>query len=350
MKELTDIFDSNLPKHLASPLPTEERGLARDQVRLLVTSQGGQKVEHTVFRQLDQYLKAGDILVVNTSATRASALPVTLPDGQPGMLHLSQPIAEGEWLVEIRQIVGYQSKRWKAGQAGLVLALPNGGHLQLKRRFYQDQQQLDLWQATLRTSDNVFDYLAIHAQPIQYNIKHQYPLTYYQTFFSFHPGSAEMPSAGRAFTPALVNRLIAKGITFAPILLHTGVSSLEKDERPYPEYTEVSPVTASLINQAKREGRKVIAVGTTTVRAVESAATVSGEIAPFIGHTDLYITHDYQTKVVDGLLTGFHEPEASHLHMLRAIASKEHIERAYATALEADYFWHEFGDLHLIIR
>ena len=349
MKPDNPIITFELPPSLACPLPTEARGLARDQVRLLITAQDGRQIDHTTFRHLDHYLQAGDVLVVNTSATRASALPVTLPNGRPGMVHFSQPIAKPEWLVEVREIVESQTVRWKEGVADLAIALPGGAHLRLNQRFYRKRQQLDLWRATLQSSMTTEDYLASYAQPIRYNLRQPYPLAYYQTFFSFHPGSAEMPSAGRAFTPALVDRLIAQGVTFAPILLHTGVSSLEKDETPYPEYAEVSPVTASLINRAKREGRRVIAVGTTAVRALESAADVTGTLAPYQGYTELYITHDYRMRVADGLLTGFHEPEASHLHMLQAVANREHLEQAYAAAIDHHYYWHEFGDLHLIL-
>jgi S-adenosylmethionine:tRNA ribosyltransferase-isomerase len=140
-----------------------------------------------------------------------------------------------------------------------------------------------------------------------------------------------------------------KGIQFAPITLHTGVSSLESDELPFPEYFRIPPVTASLINTARREGRRIIAVGTTSIRAVESAVDERGKVVAREGWTERYITPETGISVVDGLITGFHEPRASHLQMLEALAGRHHLEIAYRAALEEAYFWHEFGDLHLLL-
>lgn len=344
------IIRFDLPEHLACPTPTEERKLRRDEVRLLITTGSGQ-IEHTVFHRLPTYLQAGDVLVVNTSATLPSALPVWLPGELPGVIHFSNRINDREWLIEIREIRGNKTVRWKAGAEGMKFDLPEGAFVQLNRRFYKDRQLLDLWQARFSADREPEDYLNAHARPIQYDkLDQQYPLAYYQTFFAFHPGSSEMPSAGRGFTNALVERLLQKGVVFAPILLHTGVSSLEENERPYPEYLEIDPVSASIVNTAKREGRRVIAVGTTAVRALESAADTSGRLKPYRGKTDLFISENYAMKITDGLLTGFHEPRASHLNMLQSLAGFDHIEKAYAAALSAGYYWHQFGDLHLILR
>jgi S-adenosylmethionine:tRNA ribosyltransferase-isomerase len=158
-----------------------------------------------------------------------------------------------------------------------------------------------------------------------------------------------MPSASRGFTAPLVKKLLKKRLLFAPVLLHTGVSSLEENERPFPEYMEVSPLSAAIINAAKSQGQRIIAVGTTAIRAIESAADAGGIVLPYRGNTDLFIDEGYEMKVTDGLLTGFHEPRASHLHMLQSLAGTEHIQRAYDKAIEAGYYWHQFGDLHLIL-
>ena len=193
-------------------------------------------------------------------------------------------------------------------------------------------------------------YLAHNAKPIQYEkLDRQYPLSYYQTFFSFHPGSSEMPSAGRGFTADLIERLLKKGIVFAPVILHTGVSSLEENEKPYPEYMEIDPLTASIINNAKKQDRRIIAIGTTAVRAIETALNEEGLVIPYRGNTELFIDENYKMKIADGLLTGFHEPRASHLNMLQSIAGYEHIDMAYREAIKAGYYWHQFGDLHLIL-
>ena len=163
------------------------------------------------------------------------------------------------------------------------------------------------------------------------------------------PGSAEMPSAGRPFTPEVITRLVAKGVGVTPIVLHTGVASLEADELPYPEHARVAPSTAARVNATHAAGGRVVAVGTTVVRALESAVDDGGTVHPFDGWTDLVITPERGVRAVDGLLTGWHEPEASHLLMLEAVAGRELLERSYAASLAEGYQWHEFGDVHLIL-
>ncbi len=340
-----------LPSQLACPLPTEERGVTRDQIRLLVTSNNGDDVQHSHFSHLGDFLQAGDLLVVNTSATLPAAIPLDLPNGKQGVLHLSNKLPNGRWLVEIRAIENNKTRRWKAGEKGMYFQLPHGGHLKLIKRFYNQDHLLDLWEIELSTPDNIEAYLMKSGQAIKYNhVQKNYPLDYYQTCFSSTPGSAEMPSAARGFTPELVSKLLKKGVDFAPILLHTGVSSLEIDEKPYPEYMEVSELSARKIRLAKTLGHRIVAVGTTAVRAVESSVDERGVIQAFKGHTSLFIHQDDSMKVVDALLTGFHEPMASHLHILQALVSDEHLEKAYTEAIDAGYFWHEFGDLHLLIN
>ncbi len=343
------IIQFDLPQHLACPQPTEERNMRRDEVRLLVTTNSG-NIEHTTFNHLTTFLKKGDVLVVNTSATIPSALPVALPGNKNGRLHISTKISDRKWLVEIREITGNKTIRWKEGEEGMQFQLPSGSNIILKEKFYKNDQWLDLWIVDFTGDQTMEKFLAKNAKPIQYDkLDRQYPLAYYQTYFSFYPGSSEMPSAGRAFTHELITALLKKGVTLAPILLHTGVSSLEEFETPYPEYMEIDPVTAAIINTAKTEGRRVIAAGTTAIRAVETVVNNKGIVMPFRGNTELFIDENYSMKIVDGLLTGFHEPRASHLNMLQSIAGFEHIDYAYKDAIRAGYYWHQFGDLHLIL-
>jgi len=343
------IMEFDLPLQLACPKPTEERNLRRDEVRLLVTTKAG-TIEHTTFNQLPSFLQKGDVLVVNTSATIAAALPVSLPGGRQGKLHISTKLNDRKWLIEIREITGNKTIRWHEGEEEMVFQLPLAAHVTLKHRFYKNEQWLNLWVAEFNTYQPMQAWLAENARPIQYEkLDRQYPLSYYQTFFSFHPGSSEMPSAGRGFTSELIERLLKKGVILAPIILHTGVSSLEENETPYPEYMEIDPVTSSLINTAKRQDRRVIAVGTTCIRAIETAVNYEGIVIPYRGNTELFIDESYTMKAVDGLLTGFHEPRASHLNMLQSVGGFEHIDRAYHEAIKAGYYWHQFGDLHLIL-
>lgn len=343
------VIQFDLPQHLACPKPTEDRNMRRDEVRLLVTTNSG-NIEHTTFNHLTTFLQKGDVLVVNTSATIPSALHVLLPGNKKGKLHISTKINGKKWLVEIREITGNKTMRWKEGKEGMIFKLPSGSWIKLKKKFYKNDQWLDLWIVDFNSNQLVEDYLAANASPIQYEkLDREYPLSYYQTFFSFHPGSSEMPSAGRGFTSELIAALLRKGITLAPILLHTGVSSLEESETPYPEFMEIDPVSASIINTAKSERRRIIAVGTTAIRAIETAVSDDGVLMPYRGNTSLFIDESYSMKITDGLLTGFHEPRASHLNMLQSISNYEHIYKAYQEATNTGYFWHQFGDLHLIL-
>jgi S-adenosylmethionine:tRNA ribosyltransferase-isomerase len=159
-----------------------------------------------------------------------------------------------------------------------------------------------------------------------------------------------MPSAGRPFTADLVVRLVTAGVLIAPIVLHTGVSSLDAGEPPYPEPFRVPASTAALVNHVRADAGRVIAVGTTVVRALESASDERGIVRAQHGFTDLVITPERGVRVVDGLLTGLHAPHASHLAMLEAVAGRPLLERAYAAALAGGYLWHEFGDLTLLLR
>ena len=345
----SNIIQFDLPKHLSCPEPTEERNVQRDEVRLLVTDSNG-NIHHSTFKFLDNFLSKGDVLVVNTSATIPAALPLSLPGGRQGKLHLGTKIKEKEWLVEIREITGNKTIRWKEGEEGMNFELPSSAGVTLKEKFYNNDQWLDLWIADFDIHESIQKYLSANALPIQYEkLNRRYPLSYYQTFFSFHPGSAEMPSAGRGFTAGLIERLLQKGIVFAPVVLHTGVSSLEENETPYPEYMEIDPLSASIINTAKRQGRRVISVGTTAIRAIETALNEENQVIPYHGNSNLFIDENYQMKIADGLLTGFHEPRASHLNMLQSIAGYEHIDMAYQEAIRSGYYWHQFGDLHLIL-
>jgi S-adenosylmethionine:tRNA ribosyltransferase-isomerase len=207
-----------------------------------------------------------------------------------------------------------------------------------------------LWIATLHLPAPLLTYLARHGRPIRYGyVTHDWPLDAYQNVYARQPGSAEMPSAGRPFTPELITRLVAKGVGVSPLLLHTGVSSLEANERPYPEWYRVPATTASRVNETRRADGRVIAIGTTVVRALESAVDRRGIVHPSEGWTDVVVTPKRGVRAIDGMLTGWHEPEASHLQMLEAIAGRELIDVSYAAATEEGYLWHEFGDVELVL-
>jgi S-adenosylmethionine:tRNA ribosyltransferase-isomerase len=333
-----------LPERLEAHEPPEARGLARDGVRMLVASRSTGELVDARFRDLPDVLAAGDVLVVNTSATLPAALPAERPDGSSLRLHLSTPVpGDGRrWVVELR----CGDAPCRSGRPE-TLALPAGGRAHLLAPYLAGPR---LWVAGLELPLPLYEYLRAHGAPIRYGyVAQQFPLADYQTVFADEPGSAEMPSAGRPFTHELVTSLVARGITIAPVVLHTGVSSPEADEEPYPERYRIPRSTALLLSSTRRWGGRVIAVGTTVVRALETAARPDGWVTAAEGWTDLVMTPERRPRVVDGLLTGWHEPGASHLGLLEAVGGRGLIDRSYRAALARGYLWHEFGDVHLIL-
>jgi S-adenosylmethionine:tRNA ribosyltransferase-isomerase len=334
---VTAVLDFTLPVELEAHEPPEARGLTRDGVRLLVGERASGEVRHHRFTDLPSLLRPGDVLVVNTSATLPAAVPVP---GSPLTVHFSTERENGTWLVELREQAGKATAPYRGGVAGRRYPLLGPGSITLRTEYSRGR----LWVATVDVPD-VPAYLHRYGQPIRYGyVPRPWPLRYYQTVFGTRPGSAEMPSAGRPFTEHLVTRLVMAGVLVVPVLLHTGVASPEAHERPYPERFSVPATTLRVVAQARADGGRVIAVGTTAVRALESAWA-----GPAHGWTDLVITPERGVRVVDGLLTGFHEPQASHLDMLAAIAGVPLLSRCYAAAAEGGYLWHEFGDVNLLL-
>ncbi|MGI9047783.1 MAG: S-adenosylmethionine:tRNA ribosyltransferase-isomerase [Rubrobacteraceae bacterium] len=348
-------LEFELPPELEATEPPEARGLSRDKVRLLVSYPDGQLV-HTRFRDLPGFLNPGDVLVINTSGTMNAALRAVREDGAPVELRLSTHLPGGLWVVELRVPSGPSREPFMHARSGEVLDLPDGGTAALHAPYTHDNDvrnndRTRLWLATLSLSEPLDEYLERHGAPIRYGyVRESWPRSYYQTVYATEIGSAEMPSAGRAFTPELITRLVAGGVQVAPLILHTGVSSLEADEPPYEEFHRVPPATARLVNAAHETGGRVVAVGTTVVRALETVTDRSGTTHPGEGWTDLFVTPERGIRAVDALLTGLHEPRSTHLAMLEALAGREHLDAAYAGALSEKYLWHEFGDLHLILR
>lgn len=349
-----DSLDFTLPPDLEACAPPETRSLRRDEVRLMVSCAGSNRISHTRFNRIGQFLRPGDVLVINTSATLNAALPAARADDTPLQLHLSTRLPADLWAVELRAPADVATRPFRDARPGETLALPEGGRVTLHTPYNACQRGHDgdvrLWIATLDLPQPLTGYLDAHGRPIRYGyVPESWPLDYYQTVYATEPGSAEMPSAGRAFTPELLTALMAHGVQIAPLVLHTGVASLEDHEPPYAEFYRVPDTTAAIVNAAHAAGRRVIAVGTTAVRALETVVGDSGRVHPGSGWTDLIITPQRGVRVIDGLLTGLHEPRATHLAMLEALCGREHLRLTYAAALERRYLWHEFGDLHLIL-
>ena len=345
-------LDFELPETLEAKMPPEARGIARDAVQLMVSYQSDDRIVHALFRDLASFLAPGDLLVVNTSGTLPAALPAWHPDGQALRLHLSNRRDDDHWVVELRHLDAHDNTQpFLSGEVGERYALPAGGYLTLLDPLAgQAPGKRRLWLARFHWPQPWGRFLQLYGRPIRYNyVREPWSIDYYQTAFSRHYGSAEMPSAGRGFTPQLITQLVTRGIQFAPITLHTGVASLEADEPPYPEWFSVPAASADLLNLAQAGGRRIIGIGTTAVRAVESAVTVSGQVIARSGWTGRLISPADPPQIINGLLTGLHEPRATHLAMLAALADEDHLRLAYAEALAERYLWHEFGDLHLLL-
>ncbi|HET8684671.1 MAG TPA: S-adenosylmethionine:tRNA ribosyltransferase-isomerase [Micromonosporaceae bacterium] len=346
-----------LADELSATEPPEARGLARDQVRLLVAEPD--RVTHARFRELSRFLRAGDLVVVNTSATLPAAVDGTRADGSRVVVHCSTPLDDrAAWVVELRLPDG--SGPVRDASAGERVELPGSAVLALLSAYPDERVTTGsrLWVGRAgggatgsdMTGGGLGRLLARYGRPITYGyLRGRWPLRLYQPVFGREPGSAEMASAGRPFTHRLVTDLVTRGVAVAPVLLHAGVSSLEAYEPPQPERFRVSPATARLATQTRRWGGRVVAVGTTVVRALESAARPDGSVVPAGGWTDLVLGPDRPAWVVSGLVTGWHAPDASHLLLLEAVAGAELVGRAYGEALRAGYRWHEFGDSCLLL-
>ena len=337
-----------------APGQIEASGGRRDTARLLVVTPAS--AVDTTFTALGELLAAGDVLVVNTSATLPAAVPVEGPafgrGGPEGLLlHLGTELPGGLRLVELRTGTGFGSAPFPDARPGTV-RLPGGGRAELLSPWpaVPTEGPNRLWVGRLAVAGDPLAWLADHGRPIRYGEPAEpWPIAAYQTVFATEPGSAEMPSAARGFTAELVTALVSAGVVFAPLVLHCGVSSPEAGEAPQPERYRVPAGTAALVNAARAAGRRVIAVGTTAVRALETVADDGGAVHPGAGWTDLVVTPERGVRAVDGLVTGWHEPEASHLELIAAVAGSEMIERGYATAHALGYHGHEFGDFHLIL-
>ncbi len=347
----------DLPVAREASGPPEAHGLRRDEVRLLV-SHADERLEHRRFDELPEILRAGDLLVVNASGTLNASLPAERAFGMAVELHVSTLLPGGLCSVEVRQPHPGGSKPLRIALAGEVLTLPEGARATILAPYPFSGDLFAgsrLWSAAFELPRPLEAFLERHGSPIRYKyVSQPWPSAHYQTIFATEPGSAEMPSAGRPFTRELVARLIRSGVSIASIVLHTGVSSLEDHEPPYEERYRVPVLTADRVNQTHASGHRVIAVGTTSVRALETVTDHRGITHPGSGWTDLVIDGGSDMRAVSGLLTGFHEPKATHLSMIHAVlrhggASAVALDRAYAEARERGYLWHEFGDAHLIL-
>jgi len=323
--------------------PAEARGLERDEVRLLVA--GPDRLTDSVFRELPGFLAPGDLVVVNRSATLAASLD-GLRGGRPVEVHFASALDDGTWVVEVRP-PGLSFGPVTDIAQGERIDLPAGAWLDVLETL---PGQVRLHRVAVALEGPMPAFLARHGRPISYGyVPLRWPLPMYQTVFAREPGSAEMPSAARPFTQRTVTDLVTRGVLVAPVTLHTGVSSPEVGEPPHAERFDVPATTAALVNHVRSRGGRVVAVGTTVTRALETVADEDGCVRAGHGWTELVLGPERPARVVDGLVTGWHEPGASHVHLLEAVAGTELVARAYEHAEDAGYLWHEFGDSCLLL-
>jgi S-adenosylmethionine:tRNA ribosyltransferase-isomerase len=327
--------------------PPEAHGVARDGVKLLVARPSA--VIHARFADLGDHLVPGDLLVVNNSATLPAAVDGSRA-GDPIAVHFSTSLADHVWVVELRAAANATGPLDDV-EPGERIGLPDGASLVVTASYPESHTAGSrLWTARLAIEGSVTAYLGRHGRPIRYGyVPRQWPLRSYQTVFARQPGSAEMASAARPFSTELVTSLVSAGIAIAPVTLHAGVSSAELGEPPAQEPFDVPPATAHLVNLTRETGGRVIAVGTTVTRALESAARPDGAVQAVSGWTDLVLGPDRPARVVDGLITGWHDAGASHLLLLEAVAGPALVAAAYREAIAHGYLWHEFGDSALLL-
>jgi S-adenosylmethionine:tRNA ribosyltransferase-isomerase len=338
-----------MPADLVAHEPPEDRGLTRDGVRLLVARPDG--MTNSRFHQIGRYLRPGDLALVNTSATVAAALDGRRASGEQVVVHVSVGLDDGSWDVELRS-APEAAHRVTDARVGETVSLANGGAITLLEAHPDPRIVVGsrLWRGEMSVEIPFACYQVKYGRPISYGyLRGRFPLSAYQPIFAREPGSAEMASAGRPFSDALVTDVVTRGIQFAPLLLHSGVSSLESGEPPEPERFRVPETTARLVNATRVAGGRVIAIGTTVTRAIESVADTDGTVRAGHGWTDLVLGPHRPARVVNGLVTGWHEPEASHLLLLEAVAGRELVQAAYDEAVAERYLWHEFGDSALLL-
>ena len=347
-------FIFTLPPELSAKEPPERRGILRDQVRLMVIDRATGRIEHTRFDKIDNYLHVGDLLVFNSSRTLPASMrgcDCSAAHGPCMEVRLAERLPDDSWLA---LLLCEQGDPFGCGlRTGMRIEFAEGLAATVQER---DPNIPRLWKLRFSISGTeLVDLIYRLGKPIRYEyVSAPWDLDYYQTVYATEPGSAEMPSAGRAFTWKLLLDLKHRGIDSAYIVLHTGLSSYMDDEldRIHPASEEeyfVSGTTAEKISHARENRGRIVAVGTTVVRALESATDNNGAVTEAHGYTRLKIDNQHRLRSVDGLLTGLHEPAASHLDLLSAFLSPEKIRAAYEEAIARKYLWHEFGDLNLIL-
>lgn len=333
----TSDFDYSLPESFIAQTPVEPR----DSSRLMVLDRKTGKLEHRIFREVGEYLNPGDLLVVNQTRVIPARLPAQKETGGKAEILLLRREADTVW----ECLVG-----GKGLGVGKKLRLADGLQAEIIASLEGSRRRV-------RFEEPVESHLSLDGQmplPPYIHEKLSDPERY-QTVYAKTPGSAAAPTAGLHFTPRLMDELRAKGIQFAEVTLHVGLDTFapvtEDDPREHKihtEWCELTPDVAAKINATKAAGGRVIGVGTTSVRTLESAGIGQDSIMPFTGPTSIFILPGYEYKVVDAIITNFHLPKSTLIMMISAFAGRENVLNAYETAKREGYRFFSFGDAMLI--
>lgn len=339
-----DEFDYELPERLIAQAPLA----ARDASRLMVLSRGGRRIEHRRFQDLPRYLRPGDVLALNDSRVIPARLHGKRPTGGKVEILLLQPRGPDVW-----ECLARPGRRAQVGQTltfadgrmfGDVLGKTDYGGRVMQFRAVDG-----------RTADAVID--AIGEMPVPHYIKRRLEQSdRYQTVYARERGSAAAPTAGLHFTTELLGQIERAGVAIARVTLHVGLGTFRpvkteqvEEHVMHAEHYEVSEAAANAINSARAAGGRVVAVGTTTVRTLESAADARGRVAPGSGWTNVFIYPGYAFRAVDAMLTNFHLPKSTLIMMVSALAGRDFVMDAYREAVKEEYRFFSFGDAMLIL-
>ncbi|HIU61284.1 MAG TPA: tRNA preQ1(34) S-adenosylmethionine ribosyltransferase-isomerase QueA [Candidatus Coproplasma excrementigallinarum] len=334
-------FFYNLPEELIAQTPAEPR----DSSRLLVYNRATDRVEHRIFHDIKDYLKKGDVLVVNNTKVLPARIYAHTEHGGRVEVLLLKRISALRWEVLV--------KPGKKCRPGTHLVVDEGLSLTVSSVTESGERIVDF------ECEGVFEEALerVGSMPLPPYIHEKLKdKNRYQTVYAKTDGSAAAPTAGLHFTPQLLQEIKDMGVEVAEVLLHVGLGTFRPvkedavtDHKMHSEYFEVSQSAADIINRAKREGRRVIAVGTTSVRTLESAAAEDGTLSPCRGNTSIFIYPPYKFKCVDCLITNFHLPESTLIMLVAAMVGREKILELYNIAVEEKYRFFSFGDAMLIL-
>lgn len=341
---LTSDFDYDLPSSFIAQTPLE----LRDQSRVMVLDRKTGSIRHSVFNKIGGFLRPGDILVINeTRVIPARLFARKLPSGGRVEILLLrkrddvtwEALVGGKGLLEGRQLQVEPLRPWEDAPIGVITAVLDGAERVIR---------FD------RPVEPAFPSIGHVPLPPYIHTRLEDPERY-QTVYAKTSGSAAAPTAGLHFTPQLMAHLQSIGILFARVTLHVGLDTFNPvneadsvEHKMHSEWCQLTPEAVEQIRQAKGAGGRVVAVGTTSVRTLESAA-IGGELQAFEGPTSLYILPGYSFHVVDAMITNFHLPRSTLIMLVSAFAGREHILNAYEVAKQKDYRFYSFGDAMLIL-